>query len=259
MSRVALTTVEEGIAVLGLQDKESQNTFSESFMAELLEQLHVLATDNSVRVGVVRGLPDVFCAGANEQMLVDLAQGNMVASDIMLPRVVLDLPIPMIAAMEGHAVGGGLAFALCCDMVLMARESRYGCSFMNLGFTPGMATTRLLQFALGPLLANEMLFGGQMHKGSHFEGRSGINYVVPRAEVWGKAMKLARRIAEKPRHALESLKRYQSLPRRQMFEETRTIETMMHQLSFSHPETMARIQENYAGSVSKVSKVSKEA
>lgn len=245
IERVDLHKLEEGIAVLSLQDELHKNTFHDLFVKQLLARLDRIASDDSIRVCVVRGLPEVFCAGAHQDVLLELAEGKLAATDIVLSKAMLDIPVPTIAAMEGHAVGGGLALGLCCDMVLMARGSRYGCSFMNMGFTPGMGTTRLLQLAVGEYVANEMMFGGQMFRGSHFLNHPGVNYVLPKGQVFNKAVQLARRIAEKPRPALELLKRYLSLPRRQAFEETRTIESLMHQLCFARPETKERILENY--------------
>lgn len=243
--RISLEQIEDGIVQLTLQDAGGRNAFSAAFIADLVAALERLTQDREARVGLLRGLPDVFCAGASEEVLLELAQGEMSASDIVLPKLVLDLPIPMIAAMEGHAVGGGLALGLCCDVVLMARESRYGCSFMNMGFTPGMGTTRLLQLAVGQYVANEMMLGGQLFKGSQLEARSTINYVLPREQVWPRAMQVARRIAEKPRRALETLKGYLSLPRRRAFEETLTVETLMHRLSFSQPDIAEQIRDYY--------------
>ena len=248
---VSLTMEEEGIAFLSLQDEAKRNAFNEPFIAQLLACLAELAEMEEAKVCIFRGLPEVFSAGADQELLLELADGKMAASDIILSRIVLDLPIPTIAAMEGHAVGGGLALGLCCDLVLMARESRYGCSFMNMGFTPGMGITRLLQLAVGDYVANEMMFGGQFFKGAHFESSAGINYLLPKAKIEGKALQLARRIAEKPRPALVTLKSYLSLPRRRAFEETRTIESFMHQLSFARPETAAYIRENYAPAASR--------
>ena len=240
-----LAMVEEGIAVLTLQDEEKKNSFHGDFIDQLLARLGELAALEEARVCILRGLPDVFCAGAGQELLLELAEGQRQASDIVLPKVVLDLPIPILAAMEGHAIGGGLALGLCCDIIVMARESRYGCSFMNMGFTPGMGITRSLERAVGPYVAAEMMYGGQFFKGSHFEPAQGINYILPRDEVYPKALQLARRIAEKPRPALTALKRNLSLPRRQDFEETLTAESFMHQLCFAAPETAQRIRENY--------------
>jgi len=242
---VTLTHPDEGVVVLTMQDIPNRNAFTEPFVDALLEGFREASADRENRVIILRGLEDVWCAGAHEDLLMDLAEGDMDAGDILLSKALLDVPIPVIAAMEGHAVGGGLALALCCDVLIMARESRYGCSFMNMGFTPGMGITRLLQDAVGEYMAREMMFGGQMFRGSHFESRSAVNYVLPRGKVFRKAQQLAQRMAEKPRFALEILKGDLSIRHRQFFEETRTREAAMHRLCFGRPETAARIKENY--------------
>lgn len=247
MDRVSLTLEEDGIAVLAFQDEEHQNAFHPPFVDEILARLEELAGDDRARVCILRGLPEVFCSGASRELLLELAGGRMETSDIILSKMALDIPVPVIAAMEGHAVGGGLALGLCCDILLMARESRYGCSFMNMGLTPGMGTTRLLQLAVGEYVANEMMYGGQFFRGAHFESSAGVNYVLPRDQVLPKALELARRIAEKPRTALTLLKRALSQPRRQALEEALTEESSMLRLCFDRPETARMIREHYLG------------
>jgi polyketide biosynthesis enoyl-CoA hydratase PksI len=232
------------VAHLIMQDQEGRNALSEEFVELLIHRLEEVASDPEAKVCIIRGNSDVFCSGGDKKMLLSLAQGQVAATDIMLPRAILEVPIVTIAAMEGHAVGGGLALGLCCDLVLMARESRYGCSFMNMGFTPGMGTTRLLELATGPFLAAEMMYGGEFIRGSRFESTA-INYVLPRQKLLRKAESVAARIAEKPRHALELLKRTLTIRKRQAFEETRTIESAMHELSFAQEETLALIKERY--------------
>jgi polyketide biosynthesis enoyl-CoA hydratase PksI len=244
-ARVTLRREGDGIAIVSLVDGENRNAFTGPFVDDLLAVLGEASADPDVRVIVLRGLPEIFCAGAHQDLLLQLASGELDAGDILLSKAVLDLPVPAIAAMEGHAVGGGFALALCCDVLLMARESRYGCTFMNLGFTPGMGITRLLQDAVGEYLAREMMFGGELVRGARFEARSGINHVLPRDQVWPKALQIARRIAEQPRHALQLLKANLSIRHRQVFEETRTLEAAMHRLCFARPETRERILENY--------------
>jgi polyketide biosynthesis enoyl-CoA hydratase PksI len=118
---------------------------------------------------------------------------------------------------------------------------------MNMGFTPGMGTTRLLQLAVGEYVASEMMYGGQFFKGAHFESSAGVNYVLPRDQVFPKALELAQRIAEKPRMALTLLKRALLQPRRQALEEALTEESRMHRLCFDRPETARMIQEYYLG------------
>ncbi len=242
---VTMTREDEGVVVLTMQDKPNRNAFTEPFVDRLLERFREASEDRENRVIILRGLEDIWCAGAHQDLLLELAEGDMDAGDILLSKALLDVPIPVIAAMEGHAIGGGLALALCCDVLIMARESRYGCSFMNMGFTPGMGITRLLQDAVGEYIAREMMFGGQLFRGTHFESRSGVNYVLRKSKVFWKAQQLARRMAEKPRFALETLKGDLSIRQRQLFEQTRTRESHMHRLCFGRPETAARIRENY--------------
>jgi polyketide biosynthesis enoyl-CoA hydratase PksI len=242
---ISLTRGDDGIAVLHMCDIEGSNALSESFVHLFTEKLAVVADDALAKVLLLRGTDAIFCSGGDKSMLTALASGDIAATDIMVSRALLEVPIPTIAAMEGHAVGGGLTLGLCCDMLLMARESNYGCSFMNMGFTPGMGTTRLLQLAVGDYVAAEMMYGGRYFRGSHFEGLSQANYVLPKSKLWPRAMKLARRIAEKPRKSLELLKRSLSISKRQAFEEARTSESFMHEISFAQEETLKLIEDNY--------------
>jgi polyketide biosynthesis enoyl-CoA hydratase PksI len=244
---VDLAVDEDGVAVLTMRDAVGKNTFSRAMVAELTRALAEAGERRDVRALVLAGLPEVFSGGGDREILVGLAEGTIAPYDLLLTRTLLEVPVPTIAAIAGPAVGGGLVFGLACDMVVLARESRYGCNFMDLGFTPGMGSTRLLQYAVGEYVAAEMLFGGQYFRGEHFVGRGQVNAVVPRAEALARALDMARRIADKPRQALLLLKRALALPRRRAFEEARTVESMMHEVCFADPQTVARILANYRG------------
>ena len=165
--------------------------------------------------------------------------------DIILSKMILDIPVPVISAMEGHAIGGGFALGLCADIAVLAEESRYGCSFMNMGFTPGMGITKLLEHYMSPAIAQEMQYTGNFYQGRSLIGKTNFNYIIPKAEVLERAQILAETMAEKPRKALSVLKRYQSMERRKTFEETYSIETMMHELTFDQNEILKTIEENY--------------
>jgi len=243
---VVVAYAESGTATIEMRDVAGKNAMSVPFVEALLASLQEVAAWERLKVAVLLGLPDVFSSGASHEVLTALVDGAIAPSDLLLSKAVLDLPVPTIAAMEGHALGGGLALGLCADVVLIARESRYGCPFMNLGFTPGMGMTRLLEHVVTPAIAHEMLYTGEPFKGAHFEGRSGFNYILPRAEVRPKALDLAERIAEKPRVALRTLKRALSLPRRQAFEATRTVESLMHEVTFAQPDVRRLLKEHLA-------------
>lgn len=244
-SLIDLAVDGDGVAVLTMRDAAGKNAFSEAFAAALTRALADVGGRPDARVCVIAGLPAVFSAGGDRDVLLGLADGTIAPYDLLLTRALLETPVPTIAAMAGPAVGGGLVFGLACDMVVMARESRYGANFMDLGFTPGMGATRLLQFAFGEYVAAEMLFGGQYFRGEQLAGPGQINAIVPRVEVLPRALDIAGRIADKPRAALLLLKRALALPRRRAFEEARTVESMMHEVCFADPTTVARIRTNY--------------
>jgi polyketide biosynthesis enoyl-CoA hydratase PksI len=235
----------DGTAVVAMVDAEGKNAMSERFVHELCGALAAASAWAPLKVVVLKGLPEIFSSGASLEMLRALCEGGVAPTDILLAKAVLDVPVPVIAAMEGHGVGGGLALGLAADVVMIARESRYGATFMNMGFTPGMGMTRLLTHVVSPAIAAELLFSGELKKGAWFEGRSGFNAILPRAEVLPRALDLAGRIAEKPKKALEILKRTLSIGRRKAFEESHTLESMMHMLSFSGPDVLRRIEEQH--------------
>lgn len=234
-----------GIVSVVLADRENRNAFSERFVNELKECLDVAADEPSTKVVVLRGLPDVFAAGASREMLGRLARGEIPPTDIVLTKSLLDVPVPTISAMEGHATGGGLALGFAADIIVCARESRYGASFMNLGFTPGMGITGLLEHALSPAVAHELLYTGEFRKGTELGDRGQINHVLPRARVLDKAYDIATQIADKPRRSLELLKRTLSISRRQKFEQSRTVEALMHAITFAQRDVVDRIEREY--------------
>ena len=212
---------------------EKRNALSHAMVDALEITFTALGRNPEVRAIVLAGSEDYFSSGASREVVDDLATGRRDSSELLLPRVLLDCPVPVIAAMAGNAIGGGFALGMAADFIVLARESRYCLNFMDLGFTPGMGTTCLLEHVLSPAIAHELLFTGEARRGRDFEGKTGINHIVPRAEVMPRAHELAARISEKSRLTIVALKRVLSLPRRQAFEAARTQETAMHHLSFA--------------------------
>jgi polyketide biosynthesis enoyl-CoA hydratase PksI len=229
----------DGIASIAMTDPATGNALGELMVHSLSRAMTTVSQDRSVRVVILSGDGDTFSSGAPRDLLARLAAREVTPTDIWLPRVLLDCPVPVIAAMAGHAVGGGFALGLAADLVLLARESRYGFTFMTLGFTPGMGATRLAEHALSAAIAHELLHTGELRRGAGFIGAAGVNAVLPAADVHRHALSLAARIAEKPRSAVELLKRTLSLPRRRAYEEALTLESLMHEVTLvGHGELM---------------------
>lgn len=240
--------IDTDIAHIQLLDAVGKNCFSHAFVAALIENIELVKHQAGIKVLLLTGLPSVFCAGADLNTLQQLGTGTMKPVDLVLSKMLLDIQVPVIAAMEGHAIGGGLALGLCADMVILAEESRYGCSFMNMGFTPGMGITRLMEHYMTPAIAHELQYTGTFKKGKELKGKTNFNYILPKAEVRPMAMQLARGIAEKSESSLRILKRYLGIPRRKIYEEAHSVESLMHDLSFNQSNILQTIEENYVKS-----------
>lgn len=239
---IELEQSKSGLAVVRMRAERTKNAMTPRFVSDLLAAVRHAALAPTTKVIVLEGLPEVFSSGASPELLRAFSRGELQPTEISLPRALLDLPVPLVAAMEGHAIGGGLALGLCADIVVIARESRYGATFMDFGFTPGMGTTQLLFHVVSPAVAFEMLLTGEPKKGSSL-ANAGFNAVLPRAEVVPHCRALAERIADKPRLAIEVLKRTLAMRRRRAFEETYTTETLMHHATFGKEEVLLRIEE----------------
>ena len=235
-------TARDGIARMTLADPGSSNALGEPMVDALQDAFAQIDRDDTVRVVVLSADGDTFSSGAPRELLLRLAAGALRPTDILLPRLLLDCAVPVVAAMAGHATGGGFALGLAADIVLLGADSRYGFTFMNLGFTPGMGTTRLCEHVLSTAVAHELLYTGELRRGRDFAGL-GLNHVLPNPQVEAAALDIAARIAEKPRASVSALKRTLSLPRRRAFETSLTHESLMHQVTLAG--AARRIQDDY--------------
>lgn len=231
---------DDGVATVTLCDDAGHNALGHALVGDLGTVFAALARRDDVRAVILAGGEEWFSSGASREVIEDLVTGRRDSAELVLPRLLLECPVPVVAAMAGHALGGGFALGVAADIVVLARESRYCLGFLDLGFTPGMGTTALLEHVLSPAIAHELLFTGEARRGGDLCGR-GINHVVAKREVLALAQSLAARIADKPRAAIVALKRVLSAPRRQAFELARTHEALMHALAFAQPGAARRI------------------
>ncbi len=244
---VTLELLENNIALVTMQDTEHRNIFSDSLIHGLIDALDELESKHNPSVMILKGLPDVFSGGAEKETLIGLSEGRIHVKDLIISERLVNTPFPVIAAAEGHAVGGGLIMAVCCDIVIASMESRYGAVFMNMGFTPGMGCTTLLRELVGPYIANEMMLTGKRFKGRELSAKTtNINYILPKAQVMDKAMDIALQISEKNIESVYLLKYALSARKKKLLIDARVQEDFMHRLSFGFPETKETIKSFYA-------------
>ncbi len=198
-ARVTITQVEGGIFQLAMDDAEGNNRLGDELKQEIINGLDALGREPSLKVVLLTGRKDVFCAGGSLDLIKGLVTGETQASDCYeLQEKMLALKAPIVGALEGHAVGGGLVVALCCDVLVAAEERRYSTNFAEMGFTPGAGATTLLPLAVGHHFASEMLMTARHYKGKELKHRGIFNDVVPASDVVPVALDLCRRMATKP-------------------------------------------------------------
>ncbi|MBA3720788.1 MAG: enoyl-CoA hydratase/isomerase family protein [Parachlamydiaceae bacterium] len=234
--------ITEGVAIVQLADKEARNTFSHSLIKGLIETFKAIETDSRIKVVVIHGYDNYFCCGGTQEELLKIFDGKITFVDLNFYRLLLDCPVPTIAAMQGHAIGGGLALGCFADIILLAEESIYSTNFMKYGFTPGMGATYTIPKKFGESIGHEMLFTAKNYQGGVLKNLGVPLEILKKKEVIAKALTCAEEIARKPRDSLIILKKHLT---RQIREEIPKIieqELEMHRLSFSQQEVKHRIE-----------------
>jgi 4-carboxy-3-alkylbut-2-enoyl-[acp] decarboxylase len=243
---VSLEELEDGIVQITMHDKTSKNTFSRQLTESLFEAYAKVSHDPRYKVVILTGYDNYFSLGGTKGDLLTLQEGEHFFNEIELFRLAIDCEIPVISAMQGHAIGGGFAMGLFSDFIVLSKESIYSASFMKYGFTPGMGATYILPKRLGYNIAYEMLLNGQDFQGAELAKRGTTLPVVPRNEVLPYAYELATGISEKPRISLVSLKKHLIRSIKENLAEVIKQEVEMHKVTFHRPEVRRKIEEIFA-------------
>jgi len=197
-----LYEVEDHVATITLNRPENRNSMTPDVLEGLAASVSLARGDRDVRCVIVTGRGKSFCAGADfkSREARDADAPFTAAPDRLYATYshflsLLDIEVPTIAAMQGHAIGGGLGLGVVCDLRVANREARYGANFVRLGLHPGMATTYLLPRLLGVPRALEMLLTGRIVSGAEAESLGLVNHAVDPEDVGARARELAREIA----------------------------------------------------------------
>lgn len=191
----------DGVVLVTLDLPERRNMMSAAMTASWGRAMAALRADRSVRAVVVTGAGPAFCSGGDLSWIG--GEPDATVDDLrarMLPfyrtwLAVRDLEVPTIAAVNGAAVGAGLALALACDLRYAAVDARLGAPFTALGMHPGMATTWLLPEVVGLAVARDLLLTGRMVTGEEAATLGLVNRALPAAEVLDEALRVAVTVA----------------------------------------------------------------
>lgn len=160
---VIASTPVDGVRVLAFNRPTKRNALSQQLITVFLEQLQEASRDSGVRVIVVTGSKSFFCAGADISEIsaldAEAARGRRYLEDLCTGM--RSVRKPVIAAVEGMALGGGFEVALMCDLIFAARDSRFGLPEVTIGLIPGAGGTQRLTNAVGKFKAMQMILLGR--------------------------------------------------------------------------------------------------
>jgi len=202
--------VEDAVGTLTVDRPKALNALNPDTLREILRCLRDARRDASLRSIVLTGAGEkAFIAGADiaamSTMRVIEAK-EMARLGQRATSAIEDLALPVIAAVNGFALGGGLEMVMACDLVVASEKARFGQPEINLGIIPGFGGTQRLARRIGAPRAREMIYGGDMIDAETALRWGLINRVVKPEELMPEARKLAAALASKPPIALAQAK-----------------------------------------------------
>ena len=203
-------SVEEKVCVLTISNPPA-NLLSKAVLSELNGFLDGVTKDPNVKVLILTGAGTFFVVGADIKEISELssaAAGQQAASlGQMVFSKLEQLPIPTIAAINGHCLGGGNEMVMACTIRIANERARIGQPEINLGIMPGFGGTQRLARLVGKSKALELNLTGDMINGKAAEAMGLVNKAVPEEEVLKQAKGLAKKITSKSRPAIERILR----------------------------------------------------
>lgn len=201
---------EGAVGILKVNRPKSLNALNPATLREIAACLEAVRQDQSIRCLIITGEGErAFVAGADIAAMVSMnvLEGKAFAAlGLGVVRTLEELPIPVIAAVNGFALGGGTELALACDLIIAADKAKFGQPEINLGVIPGFGGTQRLARRIGLPRARELIYSGDMIDAETALRYGLANKVVPLAEVMTEAKALAHKLAAKPPVALHQAK-----------------------------------------------------
>ena len=195
------------IVVLRLNRPEVRNALNIDLRARLADEVTRHAADPAVRCLVITGSDSVFAAGADIKLMAEADPIEVMArNQHKYWRTIMDCPKPVIAAIEGYALGGGLELALCADIIVAGDSARLGLPEVKLGILAGGGGTQKLTRLIGSKRAMLLLLTGRMFGAAEALAMGVVSDVAPAGQALARAIEIASEIAAQPPIAVMQIK-----------------------------------------------------
>jgi len=202
--------VEDGIALITFNRPKALNALSTDLLQELSDALDEIAKNEDIRILILTGAGEKsFVAGADitELAKFNALQGkNFAEKGQSIINKLQELPIPVIAAVNGFALGGGTEIALACDFIYASENAMFGQPEINLGLIPGFGGTQRLPRLIGKNMAKEMILTGKMIPVDEAKMMGLVNKVCTQEALMDEVMKTAKTIVSKGKVSIRAAK-----------------------------------------------------
>ncbi|HYA66400.1 MAG TPA: enoyl-CoA hydratase [Burkholderiaceae bacterium] len=198
--------IEEDVACIEIARPERKNAITVQMYGQLADALLVAASDTAIRAVLVRGAPTVFCAGNDVHDFLQRPDTAEQAAPRFM-KALMDLEKPVIAAVNGAAVGIGTTLLMHCDLVYAADDAMFSMPFVSLGICPEFGSSLLVPLSAGYHKAAEKLLFGEPISAEEALEMGLVNRLLPPGEVIEYALHQARRFRSLPPAAVRETKR----------------------------------------------------
>ncbi|KXF49991.1 enoyl-CoA hydratase [Rhodococcus sp. SC4] len=235
-------TVRQGVQLLTMDRPERRNALNPATYHALAAAIEAADSDPDVRVSVVTGAGGVFTSGNDIESFQE-TQGDGAGAGMVLLRALVCARKPIIAAVEGFAIGIGTTMLLHCDLAFAGRGTRFRVPFVPLGLCPEGGSSYLLPQVAGLKRATELLMLGDQFDADEAADAGVINRVVADGDALGVALERAGRLAAAPAESVELTKMLLRRPIRDAVLETLSVESV----HFGKRRQSAEAQAAFAG------------
>jgi 2-(1,2-epoxy-1,2-dihydrophenyl)acetyl-CoA isomerase len=226
------------VATLTLHRPDRLNALDRDTRWELIDALRDVAADAGVRAVVLTGTGRAFCVGQDLSAVdeLDHADETVAGSYNPIGQTIAAMPKPVVAAVNGAAVGAGLGLALACDLRLAADTASFSCAFGKVGLVPDTGVSWHLVRELGYARAFQLAASGRSIAAEEAYGLGLLNEVVPADGLPRRAQDLAQHLAAGPAHALALTKRQFRAVGDISFEALLAVEARHQGAAAAHPD-----------------------
>lgn len=205
----------DGIAVMGFNRPDQRNAFSVNLVNELHHYIEKIKYENVTKVVILRSMvPKVFCAGADLKERAEMTPREValfVTNLRMLMNKLENIPVPVVAAIDGIALGGGLEIALACDIRVASEDSKMGLVETKLAIIPGAGGSQRLPRIINPSVAKELIYTAKIIDGKTALNLGLVNHVVEQDAkgegAYHKCLEIAEEILPNGPFAVQMAKR----------------------------------------------------